>query len=96
MTPDPIEDLTPIQSKRSYEIMQIIYEKPQLDEVIYAQVEVDGHEIKHKDIYKDTLEIESCFRESETVNFETQNQIVTDWTAGRCLCPIVLADWDRE
>jgi hypothetical protein len=76
--------------------MQITNEKPQLDEVIYAQVKVDGHEIKHKDRYEDTLEIESCFRESETVNSETQNQIVTDLTAESCLCPIVRVDWDRE
>jgi len=76
--------------------MQITNEKPQLDEVIYTHMKVDGHEIKHKDRYEDTLEIKSCLREFEKANFETQNHIVTDWTAERCLCPSVRVDWNRD
>lgn len=53
--------------------MQITDEKPQIDDVIEAQIRANGHEIEQKDGHDDAFEIYSCFREFKTANFETQN-----------------------
>jgi hypothetical protein len=82
--------------------MQIIYENPQIDDVIKAHIRANGHEIEQKDSYNDAFEIYSCFKEFDTANFETQNsevteiglQIFTGWTAEPCFCPLVQEDWN--
>jgi hypothetical protein len=99
---DPIEDLTPIQSKRSYEIMQITNEKPKIDDVIEAHIRANGHEIEQKDRYTDEYETYSCFNKHKAANFETHKpaltetglQIVTGWIAEPCFCPSGRADWN--
>jgi hypothetical protein len=73
LIPDPIKDLTPIQSKRSYEIMQIIKEKPQIDLVFKLHIQAKRQEIEQKDKSTNAFEIYSCLTEFETANSEKQN-----------------------
>lgn len=82
---DPIEDLTPIQSKRSYEIMQITNEKPKIDVVIEAHISANENEIKQKTT------------KSETQNPDltgTCLQVITDWTTESCFCLLGRIDWN--
>lgn len=53
--------------------MQITNEKPQIDLVFEMHIRANGQEIEQKDRPNDVFETYSCFRESETANFETQN-----------------------
>ena len=73
LTWDPIDDLTPLQSKRSYEIMQIIKEKLQIDYVFKPYIQANRQEIEQKGGYTDAFEIYSCLKKYETSNFETRN-----------------------
>lgn len=52
--------------------MSIVIEKPQLDYVL-AHPGANGQEIEQKDRRNDVFKIYSCFKESRTANFETQN-----------------------
>ncbi|WP_410509883.1 hypothetical protein RSJ42_07070 [Methanosarcina hadiensis] len=52
--------------------MSIVNEKPQLDPVL-ALPGATGQEFKQKERHNDALKILSCFKEFETVNFETRN-----------------------
>lgn len=82
--------------------MQITNEKPQIDEVFYADVRANGHKTEQKDRYKDKYETHSCFRKLDAANLETQKpeltetglQILTRWAAETGFCPSGRIDWN--